>query len=427
MKTRSAPTKGKKSEETTEQSQPKVLVSEKPSKTFILPSASENARLLSLPQPQSGELSRYFFCPERGIYEFTVVAPPAHMGRSILFTPQTHQCTSHSEEKNENDEPSVKPTITKKAELLVATPIDAMFFIVPLLAPSSKAGQSLFQPLDDIIDSNDDMPKHLRQVLYNETFRSSLLPRVEAVCDTVEAGDEKMFRFNETKLVKELIAKAERMADRGLPVSLEERFIRQALATPLMSVKREDVVTSQEPPKDGDSASKSEERQDSPSTVATNDTPSVATPAGESTPVPQPPGTDSTALDHVTRLLRISTALSYMKESYLPDAMAARLDEILDSAESPLDLKPLKDRLKEIAELRAQALASRSMSDFTRKRGLDDEEEDVRAEKKRRKDEEEKKKKAAESQAVKNLKKVNTSGMQKMSAFFAKAPPKKKT
>jgi ATP-dependent Clp protease ATP-binding subunit ClpA len=115
-----------------------------------------------------------------------------------------------------------------------------------------------------------------------------------------------------------------------------------------------------------------------------------------------------------------------MKESYLPDAMAARLDEILASARSPLDLKPLKDRLKEIAELRAQALASRNMSDFTRKRGLDDEEEDVRAEKKRRKDEEEKKKKAAESQAVKNLKKANTSGMQKMSAFFAKAPPKKK-
>ncbi|KAJ6071759.1 hypothetical protein N7499_009773 [Penicillium canescens] len=413
MKIRSAPTKGKKSEETTEQSQPKVLVSEKPSKTFILPSASGNARLLSLPQPQSGELSRYFFCPERGVYEFTVVAPPAHMARSILFTPRTHQCTSHSEEKNENDEPSVKPTITKKAELLVATPIDAMFFMVPLLAPSSKAGQSLFQPLDDIIDSNDDMPKHLRQVLYDETFRSSLLARVEAVCDTVEAGDEKMFRFNEIKLVKELITKAERMADRGLPVSLEERFIRQALATPLICRDKPRA------PKDGDSASKSEERQDSPSTVATNDTPSVATPAGESTPVPQPPGTDSTALDHVTRLLRISTALSYMKESYLPDAMAARLDEILASAESPLDLKPLKDRLKEIAELRAQALASRNMSDFTRKRGLDDEEEDVRAEKKQ--------KKAAESQAVKNLKKVNTSGMQKMSAFFAKAPPKKKT
>ena len=115
-----------------------------------------------------------------------------------------------------------------------------------------------------------------------------------------------------------------------------------------------------------------------------------------------------------------------MKESYLPAAIALRLDEILASAESPLDLNPLKNRLKEIAELRAQALASRDMSNFTRKRGLDDEEEDTRAEKKRRKDEEDKKAKAAESQAVKNLKKVNTSGMAKMSSFFAKAPPKKK-
>ena len=107
--------------------------------------------------------------------------------------------------------------------------------------------------------------------------------------------------------------------------------------------------------------------------------------------------------------------------------MASRLDEILDSAESPIDFKPLKDRLKEIADLRAQALALRDMSNFTRKRSLDDEEEEIRGEKKRRKEEAEKKSKAAESQAVKKLKKVDTSGMQKMSSFFAKAAPKKKT
>jgi hypothetical protein len=194
-----------------------------------------------------------------------------------------------------------------------------------------------------------------------------------------------------------------------------------------MAVKRQDIVTSQEPSSESESASKSEDRQDSPSTVATTATPSISTPAGESTPVPEPAGEDLVPLDHTTRLLQISTALSFMKESYLPATLALRLDEILASAESPVDFKPLKDRLKEIAELRAQALASRDMSNFTRKRGLDDEEEDTRAEKKRRKDEEEKKAKAAESQAVKNLKKVNTNGMAKMSSFFAKAPPKKKT
>ncbi|KXG48940.1 Ribonuclease H2, subunit B [Penicillium griseofulvum] len=428
MRTRSAPAKAKSEVKSEEQTKTKTLVAaEKPSKTFILPSStSDNARLLSLPDPQSGELTRYFFCPDRGIYEFTVVAPPAHLGRSILFTPRTRKTPSSSEEEKKDTEPSAQGSITKKAEFLVATPIDAMFFMVPLLAPSPNSGRSLFQPFDDIIDSQDDMPKHLRQVLYDDEFRGSLLERVEAICEVVEAGDEKMFRFNETKLVQELVTKAERMADHGLPVSLEERFVREALATPLMSVKREDVVTSQEPSNESqESASKSEERQDSPSTVDTTATPSIATPVGESTPVPQPPSEESTVPDRITRLLRISTALSFMKESYLPTTMASRVDEILASAESPIDFKPLKDRLKEIAELRAQALASRDMSNFSRKRALNDEEEDTREEKKRRKDEEEKKSKAAESQAVKKLKKVNTSGMQKMSAFFAKAAPKK--
>ncbi|KAJ5793570.1 hypothetical protein N7457_000169 [Penicillium paradoxum] len=429
MRTRSAP--ASKSAKTSEpEEKTKTLVAaEKPSKTFILPSsASDNARLVSLPDPQSGELTRYFFCPDRGVYEFTVIAPPAHMARSILFTPRGRATPSPTEEDKETPAAPVQGSITKKAELLVATPVDVMFLMISLLAPSSKSGPSLFQPLDDIIDSHDDMPKHLRQILYDEVFRTHLLSRVEAVCDVVEAGDEKMFRFSETKLVKEMIAKAERTADRGLPASLEERFVRQALATPLMAVKRDDVVTGQEPSEQSaETGSKSEETQDSPSSVAATATPSVATPAGESTPVPQPPSGESPASDHITRLLRISTALSFIKESYLPTSMASKLDDILASAESPIDFKPLQDRLKEIADLRAQALASRDMSNFTRKRNLDDEEEDTRAEKKRRKEEEEKKSKASESHAVRNLKKVNTSGMQKMSSFFAKAAPKKKT
>ena len=50
----------------------------------------------------------------------------------------------------------------------------------------------------------------------------------------------------------------------------------------------------------------------------------------------------------------------------------------------------------------------------------DDDEDESRAEKKRKKDEEEKRKKAGESRGVKNLKKVNTAGMKKMSDFFKK-------
>ena len=48
-------------------------------------------------------------------------------------------------------------------------------------------------------------------------------------------------------------------------------------------------------------------------------------------------------------------------------------------------------------------------------------------EEKRKKEEEEKKAKAQESRGVRDLKKVNTTGMKKMSDFFGKAAPKKKT
>ncbi|KAJ5104075.1 hypothetical protein N7532_004604 [Penicillium argentinense] len=392
---------------------------ERPSKTFVLPSStSANARLLSLPNPQSGELTRYFFCPERGIFEFTIVASPPSSARSILFTPRTRPATIAPE----NEETATPTTsIAKKAELLVATPIDSIFFLISLFAATSKSGQSLFQPLDDIIDSNDDLPLHLRNVLYDDKFRETLLARAEAICDTVEAGDEKMLRFSEAKLLKELVAKAERMATQGLPASLEERFVRQPLAPPLMSVKREDALTGQLP---GDeTASSKSESQGSPSTVTTTATPSVSTPVGESTPAPQPP-TDNATSDHIYHVQRVSTALTFIKDSYLPKSLCSRIDEMLASTESPLDFKPLTDRLEQISHLRAEALASRTMSDFSRKRGLDDEEVEARAEKKRKKEDEEKKGKAAESRGVRDLKKVNTTGMKKMSDFFGKAAAK---
>ena len=408
---------------------PTLTPAERPSKTFILPaSRSADARLVSLPSPQSGALTRYFFCPEKGLYEFTVVAAPSHQARSILFTPSKQKQEQEPEAGSDDAPAAPTGSVAKNADLLIATPIDPVFFLIPLLSPSLKSGQSLFQPLDDIIDSNDDLPPHFRYVLYEDKFRPTLLARTEAICDAVEAGDEKMFRFNESKLLKELIAKAERIAAKGLPASLEERFIRQALAAPLMSVKRDDVPTS-EPAKqsDGETTTKPEDGQDSPSTVATNATPSVSTPAGESTPVPQPAGDASSPMEHIDRLLRISTALAFMKESYLSKTLSSRVDELLAAPESPIDFKPLKDRLKELVDLRAQAAASRSISDFSRKRGLDDDEIEERAEKKRKKEEEEKKAKAQESRGVRDLKKVNTTGMKKMSDFFGKAAPKKKT
>ncbi|KAE8150564.1 ribonuclease H2, subunit B [Aspergillus avenaceus] len=390
-----------------------------PSKTFILPSsASDEARFIQLPNPQTGELTRYFFCPKLGIYEFTVIASSGQSPRSVLFT-------SNSENSASAERPSNPPkiSITKNAQLLVATPIDSLFFLIPLLSPTSSPSKGLFQPLDDIIDSQDDLPKHFRHILYDEAFRNTLQARAEAICDSVEAGDEKMFRFSEEKLLKELIAKAERMIAQGLPASLEERFVRQALATPLMAVKRDDATTNGASAKGNADGEEPQEDKETPATST-----SVSSPSGDSTPMTEPSPDEPKASDDVARLLRLSTALTFMKESYLPTTLCTKIDGKLSSSESPIDFKPMHDHLKHVAKLRAEAVASRSLGDFDRKRGVDDDEaEDSRAEKKRRKEEEEKRKKTGESRGVRDLKKVNTTGMKKMSDFFTKAAPKKKT
>ncbi|KAL2008057.1 hypothetical protein VTN00DRAFT_8039 [Thermoascus crustaceus] len=454
MRTRSTTTtKDSPPETETETEQPlkKTLTpAERPSKAFILPSdASEDARFVVLPNPSTGSPNRYFFCPKLGLYEFTAVSSSPDFPRSILFAPKTNDDDNATTEENKPS--STKGAITKKAELLIATPVDSIFFLIPILcsSPSSSkvnsSAEKLFRPLDDIFDSQDELPKHLRYVLYHDSFRPVLESRMEAICDMVEAGDEKMFRLSKEKLIKELIAKAERVvAQGGLPATLEERFVRQALETPLLNVKREDVVTTNGDDKNNNNnetksngetrdVSESPEKSETQSSSA-----ATTTPSGESTPATQPSTTttgDSPSPDTgIAHLQRIRIALSFIQSSYLPPHISTSLDEMLDNQQNPspiIDFKPLTEHLKHIADLRAEALASRSLGDFSRKRAADDDEEmggaESRAERKRRKEEEEKKKKAGQSRGVRELKKVDTSGMKKMSDFFGKAAAKKKT
>ncbi|KAL2810671.1 ribonuclease H2, subunit B [Aspergillus granulosus] len=427
MRTRSAPPSEQSVSEKLPPSQPSKAPL-KPSKAFILPSsASPDARFVTLPNPRSGDPTRYFFCPKLGLYEFTVVASPTQSPRSILYT------SSQSEDKKSPG------TISKAAELLVATPIDVVFFAIPLLcsSPSSNEGKKLFQPLDDIIDSHDDLPKHLRYILYHEHFRDTLLRRVDAVCDSVEASDEKLFRVSEAKVLEQLLAKAERMIAQGLPTSLEERFVKQALAAPLMAVTRTDITTgassSSSARKEDESEAEPQEGKDTQSTTTTataSSSTSASTPESDSAPTSagEELPDQHACPESIVRLQRLSTALSFLKSTYLSSELSSRLDSMLSAPESPVDFKPLHDHLKYLAELRAEALASRSMGDFSRKRNAeDDDAAEARAEKKRRKEEEEKKKKAGESRGVRELKKVNTTGMKKMSDFFGKAAAKKKS
>ena len=137
------------------------------------------------------------------------------------------------------------------------------------------------------------------------------------------------------------------------------------------------------------------------------------------------PATHASELHH---LLRLRTALSYIIASYVPPAIAKCLNTLISSGKSQIECGVLDEHLAKIAQLRAEALASRSLGDFSRKRSMyeDDDAAETRAEKKRKKEEDEKKKKAGVSRGIKDLKKVDTTGMKKMSDFFGKAAAVKK-
>ncbi|EDN02236.1 predicted protein [Histoplasma mississippiense (nom. inval.)] len=327
-----------------------------------------------------------------------------------------------------------KATIAKQSQLLVATPVDILFFLLPILTPArgNSTSRKRFQPLDDMLDSQDTASKSLKHIL-SVQFREKVEARMTVMCDTLEAG-ETMYRLNEDKLLRELIFKAERMAAGGLPQSLEERFIQRALELPVLSVKRDDLPTTSTSPNPSDptddtnnpveTSQQKSELQSSSSTTPTA-TPSASFTASDvSTPntATTPPTKDSPPNCDVRHLLRVRTAISFLASSYLPKHLSSRVETLLNNPEtSPKDFSPLTQHLKLVAEMRAKAVASRSMGDFSHKRRVEDDEEvERKMEKKRKKEEEERKKKMGESRAVRDLKKVNVSGMKKLSAFFQK-------
>jgi len=128
------------------------------------------------------------------------------------------------------------------------------------------------------------------------------------------------------------------------------------------------------------------------------------------------------APEGVIELLRLRTAFQFICSNYIAPYTSAALKKTLLSSQSPVDFEPLDTYLAHLVRLRQEALASRSLGDYSRKRGMDDDDEtiEIRAEKKRKKDEEEKRKKAGVSVGLRKLQKVNTSGMKKMSDFFKK-------
>lgn len=379
-----------------------------PPKLFVLPKdASQDARIVTLENPANGAPSRYFFCPKKGFYEYTRIAAPKNECRSWLITGE------ESEKKEPEENRIGAGYITKSADLFVATPIDLLFLILSALAPkSAKDTKQHYLALDDYLDKLYTASPHWRALLsQHSSLKTTIEKKLRATCDTVDAGDETMYRLSHTKLLAILLKKAERMAKNGLPPSLEERYIKTALEVPVMAIKREDSSLS------AISISTSTENDSQQSTSASTESQdtTITTPDTESTQLKLPLSTPP----QISHLLRLRTSLTYLFTSYLPVSLHPHTINL------PI-FTPLTTHLAALATLRSEAAALRSISDnISRKRAVEEDDDRVyeREEKKRKKEEDDKKKKS-EGRGVKQLKKVDTSGMKKMSAFFTKVGKK---
>ncbi|KAK1637030.1 ribonuclease H2, subunit B [Colletotrichum phormii] len=392
---------------------------------FIIPQkATSEARIVSLPNPRYSKPTRYLLCPETGIYEFTKVAAPKTTPRSwMIETP-----SSTLEESDAKDGSRFEAQVANGADLFVATAVDPLFLLVPGLFGTAKSTDTkrLFLSSDDHFDAVSTSSSHMPEALRCPKTRALLESRMEAVCDTVDAGDEKMYRLSEKKLVLQILSKARSMSSKGLPASMDEKFVKKVLEAPIQ-VQKSQAVKVEVAANEADTSTPQNESGESQSSVSTADGKASAT-SKVSTAATSVNGELSEetvvsaiqASTEVTNLQRLKVAFSFICSSYVAPGMTLVLKKLLaDKETSGVDFLPLDEYLVQLTKLRAEAASSRSMADYSRKRMLDEEEEEARAEKKR-KMEEEKKKKASQTRGVKALSKVNTTGMKKMSDFFKK-------
>ncbi|KAK0617145.1 ribonuclease H2, subunit B [Immersiella caudata] len=397
-----------------------------PPRFFIIPkTATPAARIVTLQNPRYAKPTRYLVCPEAGFFEFNKITPPKSAPRSWLLDNARLEGGSKG---------GLDAQVASNPELYVATPIDPLFLLLPALATTEgcKSGDDakgskkrMFLSSDDHFDAISEPGGHLVDILAWPSAREILVSRMDAVCASVEAGDEQMYRLSEKRLVEEILSKAKRMSEKGLPKSLEDKFVTKALEAPILGI-RSKPSPSAESKSTSESSTPQADGADSQSTVSSVET--SASSASEASTVATSVSGDSganevltsaiTASEEVIKLQRLRIAFNFICSSYIAPPLAGQLKELV-SKSSSVDFTPLDEYITQLAKLRQEAMAARA-PDYSRKRALDDEEEYERAEKRRKKEEEDKVKKANQSRGVKQLAKINTSGMKKMSDFFKK-------
>lgn len=389
-----------------------------PPKLFVLPkNTSPEAKIVTLAHPRSGTQTRYFVCPAKGFYEFKKVAAPK-TSRSWLLTPsESSQPAIESKQAEEKDGYNLsKGYVKSDASLFVATPIDPLFLVLPALSAQCKEEKQRFLEADEYFDLLITSSPHYRTLLQNSQIKAKMEARMKAVCDTVDAGDETMYRLSLDKLLDVLVKKYRAVVDKGLPRSLEEVRIRKALEKPLASKLRDIVEEDEVPtPKTDIEIQPSLRTEESVMSTVSEAATGITTPEKEEEKIDAP--------EEIVDALRMQTAYTFIVASYIPAALASLLDTKLSSSpdSNPLSkhMSALTSHLAELKELREKAALSRSLGHFSHKREYNEEGE-ARAEKKRKLEEEENLKKKNMSQGVKKLMKVDTKGMKKMSDFFKK-------
>ncbi|KAL9477326.1 hypothetical protein ACSS6W_007167 [Trichoderma asperelloides] len=398
-------------------------------KVFILPStATSGARIVTLPNPRSSQPSRYLACPETGIYEFTKIATPKSVPRSWLI--EAAPVSNGAETGNQGASPSAQ--VAMGSELFVATAIDPLFLVLPALADAQASKGSdevkrLFLSSDDHLDKLPQESSHLSEIMRWDTTRRLVESRMGAVCDTVEAGDESMFRLNEKKLMDVIFQKAKRMSESGLPPSMEEKFVKKVLQAPMMHrvVRTGESQLSSNGDVGSGSSTPQADLATSQSTISTTETSDTAVSQASTaaTSVAEEPAEENfasalQASPEVVEQQRLKVAFEFICSSYVAPVLADKLQKSFSGAGGLKDFSLLDDYIASLEKLRSETMAVRAQ-DYGRKRNQDELDDEARMEKKR-KLEEEKKKKASESRGVRDLKKVNTSGMKKLSHFFQK-------
>jgi hypothetical protein len=430
MKTRTkkGPPQQQKPETTVKTQQLEPSISNPP-KVFILPKeTSKDARIITITANSTS--NRYLVCPEKGFYEFTRISAPKRNPRSWLLAPD-RRVALQDVSQGAADEGYV----LQSPELMIATPIDPLFILLPALLQDvgEPGGMQMYLNVSDYIDKLSEQSPHLRQIMRDDQesggkLERTLDRRMCAVCDEMEAGEEKLYKLSHKTLAGVLVNKARKMVEKGLPASMEERFVKQALAVPVMSVKREESgmsITADVEDEDATtSASQSQSQSSSAGTtsqISQSSTTTVA--ASDSTAATStsatPPSETTTTPPEIPNLLHLRTALDYLLKSYIPTQIHEPLDTHISSL---ISFTPLTAHLANLDKLKKEAQALRSLSEnISRKRGLEDDEEAMeKAEAKKRKKEEEEFRKKNVSRGVQQLKKADTSGMKKLSSFFGR-------